>query len=105
MRRRLLTLCSALSLLLCAAVCALWVVGYSRRDVFTLRLSDSRAWYVESVRGGVQFVQQTNMHPRMHETGWQVMQPADPLPASTRLGFGAVSTTALMWAMSNRGRG
>ena len=32
--RRLLTLCSALSLVLCAAVCVLWVRSYSRADIF-----------------------------------------------------------------------
>ena len=32
MRRRLLTLCSALSLLLCVAVCVLWVRSYGRAD-------------------------------------------------------------------------
>ena len=33
-RRRLFTLCSALSLLLCVAVCALWVRGCFAGDIF-----------------------------------------------------------------------
>ena len=35
--RRMFTLCSAASLLLCVAVCALWVGSYERLDGFTLR--------------------------------------------------------------------
>jgi hypothetical protein len=52
---------------------------------------------MESVRGGIQFVHQTNTPPDMFESGWQVMQPADPLPSNTRAGFGFVSTTTPIW--------
>ena len=40
MRRRLFTLCSGLSLLLCAAVCVLWVRSYGLTDQIFWRRSD-----------------------------------------------------------------
>jgi hypothetical protein len=79
------------------AFVALWITGYSRRDVFTIRLSASQAVWMESVRGGIQFVHETNTPPDMFESGWQVMQPADPLLSNTRAGFGFVSTTTPIW--------
>ena len=79
------------------AFVALWIAGYSRRDVFTIRLSDSRAIWMESVRGVIQFVHETNTALGMFDSGWQVMEPADPLPSNTRGGFGFVATTMPMW--------
>ena len=65
--RRLLTLCSALSMLLCAAVCVLWVRSYWRPDSLLWKeahwrgdsyfhLQSSRGviaieWYVETISG------------------------------------------------------
>lgn len=79
------------------AFVALWIAGYSRRDVFTVRLSASQAIWMESVRGSIQFVRERNTPPDMFESGWQVMRPTDPLPSNTRAGFRFVSTTAPIW--------
>jgi hypothetical protein len=50
MRWRLFTLCSALSLLLCAAMCVLWARSYGLADQLLWQRSD-RALWVHSARG------------------------------------------------------
>ena len=56
--RRLFTLCSAVSLLLCVAVCVLWVrsyaradEGYWRRDDLTAGTAETRKVWLRSARG------------------------------------------------------
>lgn len=94
MHRGLFTLCSAVSLLLCVAVCVLWVRGRHQRDVLTLKLGEHRVLWVETVQdGGFEFVQQTGAPSGVFQSGWITAEPTGPLPASTRHGFGAVSTT------------
>ena len=51
--RRLFTLCSALSLLLCVAVCVLWVRSYSRITTVVLLHAESHVYAVAMARGGV----------------------------------------------------
>jgi hypothetical protein len=43
-RRRLFTLCSALSLLMCVAVCVLWVRGYGLADQLVWQRADGALW-------------------------------------------------------------
>jgi hypothetical protein len=94
-KRRIFTLAAAASLLLCVATVALWVRGYHRRDVFTLRLNDDCALWVETVRGGFQFVRELNVRDGVR-SGWEVMHPSDPLPSNMRLGFGAAVITPMV---------
>jgi hypothetical protein len=54
MKRRLLNLLTVVSLLLCVAVVALWVRGYSSRDTFTLTWPSGRA-IIESTPGHIVF--------------------------------------------------
>ena len=63
MRRRLFTLCSDLSLLLCAALAVLWVRSYSVVDDFALR---SEGWALVV---------------RFHRGVWEVFYSAHPVNA------------------------
>jgi hypothetical protein len=85
-----------LALVIVVAVGGAWIGGYFRHDVLTLRLSPSHSLWVESVRGSVQFVNETNTFPTMYETGWQESDPVGPLPSNTRCGFGWVSVRVLV---------
>jgi hypothetical protein len=93
MIRRLFTFLSFLSLLLCIATAVLWTRRARCRDVFTIPLGARHAFWVESVRSGMQFVVETNPLPEDNVAGWSVIEPSNPLPANTRRGFGAVSAT------------
>ena len=102
MARRLFTLCSALSLLLCVAVCVLWVRSYwvsdflQRHDRRTTngRLIQ-RTWFVMTGSGGVGVGRTQNDHPlwllgamsagwpnvtidRVRDFVWEVSLPARP---------------------------
>lgn len=72
---------------LCLLAALAWGRGYWRRDVLTLKLDDSRAVWIESVRGGVQFVRAGNTPPNKFKTGWQVAPPASPAPRASFWGF------------------
>jgi hypothetical protein len=68
--RHLLTLCSAVSLLLCAAMCALWVRSYRVGDTVYATVIQPEAaeerWSLTHVctgRGGLGFVRMTDIRP------------------------------------------
>jgi hypothetical protein len=82
---------ATLVLFLGVAVAGMWISGYLRHDVLTVRLNTSHAMWVESVQGSIQFVDETNTFPTMYSSGWQTSEPIGPLPSNTRLGLGWVS--------------
>jgi hypothetical protein len=96
MIRRFFTLLSAMSLLLCIATVVVWTRRARCRDVFTFPLGTRHAFWVESVRSGMQFVMETDPLPVDTVAGWSVMEPSDALPANTGRGFGAVSAKVLL---------
>ena len=55
MKRRLLNLLTALSLLLCIAVCMLWVRSYRYHESLAWPWSSARHAYVLSTRGGLTY--------------------------------------------------
>src|SRR3954451_19258778 len=92
MRRNLFPLAAAVSAVLFVGVWVLWARSGSRHDALIVRLSDYRAAWVESVRGGVQFGTMANTPPGHFRTGWSSFEePAGPLPLRTHGGFGAVT--------------
>ena len=72
MRRRLFTLCSAVSLLLCVAACVLWVRSYFRRDVVGLTtLSPEGAnWYYREI-----YLSPADSGVRLHVNGYLMSTP------------------------------
>jgi hypothetical protein len=81
-RRRLLNLLTALSLLLCAAVCALWVRSYIRHDaVRYFTAGGDRCGFIAS-RGTLLVEHQSNVvyHGGIVPSGWEVnSRPTDDL--------------------------
>lgn len=77
------------------AIC-LWKRSHTYSDRFMWRLSDSRAIFVESTIGGVQFVWETQTPPDLYdyETGWSVGQPLKSGAAESFLGIG-------LWNLQN----
>jgi hypothetical protein len=94
---RLFMFCSAVSLLLCVAVCVLWVRSYWRRDVFTLMDGHGGAQWVEMVRGGFQWVRFASVPADTYSTGWRVAPPTDALPSRPFIGFASLSRTIPLW--------
>jgi hypothetical protein len=94
--RYLLTLCSALSLLLCAAACVLWVRSYWLADLVTSRRLDG-GWSVQSARGRV-----TLGVERSDRSGWpaewygvKYIRAKDPSVYDTGVaGLGALNVDA-----------
>jgi len=93
-RRWLFNGLAALSLILCVATVIGWTRSKSHRDIFTVPLSRYRGCWIESVRGGIQLGQAIYQSPSSVESGWDIDQPADPVPTDTHWGFGFVAGEA-----------
>jgi hypothetical protein len=72
-RRRLLNLLTALSVLLCVAVCALWVSSYGHQQVWDVVTARGARWVVSS-RGQVGLLW---MDVPAGETGWRIERGTD----------------------------
>ena len=85
-RRRLFTLCSALSLLLCAVLAVAWPVSY-RRALYVQRTAGGGDWSSVSLAGGRLGVAAGDDGSAIEPTGWNVgAQPLPPGPAGWRYG-------------------
>jgi hypothetical protein len=82
-----------LSAAACIAFATEWVRSYRARDVITFAGSRRTACWIESVRGGIQFVDESNPPSSLATPGWSVSDPADPLPRHTYVGFGIARST------------
>src|SRR5688500_108199 len=102
--RRLFTLCSAVSLLLCVAVCVLWARSYFVRDVIEYD-APTRWDEVISARGRVAVLLQpgslAGLAPRGGTLAWSAEGPPGDLraadvgrPSLDRLGFAVVRSPA-----------
>ena len=88
-RRRLFTLCSALSLLLCAAVCVLWVRSYFFAESWNWHLGDGHTGDLYCSRGHVSLVSSSLAVPadRMKDMGLTLSPPYGPRYARDRALF------------------
>jgi hypothetical protein len=84
--RRFFNFATALSLLLCVALAALWVRGFRRSDHLTLRRGED-VWQVMSVRNGVQWVE-VGYAPANMQTGWTTDDADSRLMYPNSFGFG-----------------
>jgi hypothetical protein len=75
--RRLFTLCSAASLVLCVAVCVLWMRSYWRRDVVSVT-RDHGFVEAELTRGAVRVNWITRARPSPGEGWYHASEPARP---------------------------
>jgi hypothetical protein len=92
MKRRLVTLAAAASLLLCVATVALWVRSYVRSDAAIYFANSRRAWSVQSVRGHLDF------------TGWTSDEPQQ-VPGFAKPGLERKSASANYATAEEWGRG
>ena len=84
--RHALTIWSAISLVLCVAVCVLWVRSYRTHDMFDRIVGDT-CWGVSSNRGVISFVIEGPPSPRRApDTGWLAVRadPGDWVPVRHR---------------------
>ena len=89
--RHLFTLCAALSLLLCVAVCVLWVWSDSRLFRLTLTHDEGRgvSRWVELLDGGFQYAETDHPSLRLGRPGWGTMEcDGASHVRQTRWGFG-----------------
>jgi len=84
-------------LLIFSFFCVVWIRSYYQRDVLTWSISKNRSVWIETVRGGLQVVQETNPPPADSKSGWSTNGACDPLPAERILGFGIVKTNLTIW--------
>ena len=75
--RRLFAILSALSLLLCVAVCVLWVRSHFRQDVVGF-IGEARWWTVRSENGHAAFIYERRNAPETH--GWVLNLGSDVPP-------------------------
>jgi hypothetical protein len=101
MRRRLLNLVTILSLLLCVAVCVLWVRSYySGSEWATYQAADGAYFCAESCRGAVRFARGRSELVGNLPTGWNLFHGVNsfdvtwlrPEPAYEFLGIGFAAT-------------
>jgi hypothetical protein len=91
-KRRLVTLAAAVSMLLCVATVALWVRSYVRSDAAIYFANSRRAWSVQSVRGHLDF------------TGWTSDEPQQ-VPGFDKQGLECKSDSADYATAEDWGRG
>ena len=96
-KRKIYNAAMVASLILCVVTIIFWARSYHCRDVFTYKLNNNQAVWIELVRGGGQIVAQSNTPPDQFSTGWSIVDVADPLPATTFLGFGVFKGTIPIW--------
>jgi hypothetical protein len=72
-RRRLFNLCSIVSLLICMAVCALWLHGRQHADYVILTSPAGNDFGITSARGTVVFYRTTRFHPVAAIPSWHLV--------------------------------
>jgi hypothetical protein len=96
--RRLLNLLTLLSLLLCVAVCVLWVRSYFRRDEVSAARAGGTLWRAFSGRGRLQ-VLASGPWPLRQPLRWRTATPFPPGPA--RVVAGATGGRWSAWERSD----
>ena len=86
MLRRLLTLPSALSLLVCVAAVALWVRSYFRLDSFGWRDAPGSGFQLSSETGEFLLFRVTRVGPGEWGTGWNSFRVSPDLRNARRIG-------------------
>ena len=101
MRRRLLNLLTALSLLLCVAVCVLWVRSYGGSEWATYATAGGRFCLTQSCRGAIFLIWGQAGRGEEFSAGWTLFRGVNardmtwirPEPTYTFLGLGFASTS------------
>ena len=101
MRRRLLNLLTALSLLLCAAVCVLWARSYGGSEWATYATAGGRFCLTQSCRGAIFLIWGQAGRGEEFSAGWTLFRGVNardmtwirPEPTYTFLGLGFASTS------------